>query len=120
MSADAGASREALPELQRQLRSALNEELGRVSGLGPVKRGLVVSATLTRLSSEHREQHTKASAAISIALSRADDRVLFAEVSGKASVEEASGNLSQLRRAALQGAVHGAVARLPEAVRRAP
>jgi len=120
VSADAGANSESVPELNRALRSALSEELSRVSGLGTVKRPLIVSATLTRISSEHLQEHTKATATISIALSRADDRVLFAELSGRASVEEASGNPSQLRRAALQGAVHGAVSRLPEAVRRAP
>lgn len=116
---DAAAAGDAVPELGRALRAALNAELGRVS-LGAVKRPLVVSATLTQLSSERRDQRTKASAAISIALSRADDRVLFAELRGRASVEEASGSVASLRLAALEGAVHGACARLPEAVRRSP
>jgi hypothetical protein len=111
---DAGASSDAA-ELGRTLRSALSEELARV---GPLKRPLIVNATLTQLSSERRQERTKASATISIALSRADDRVLFAELRGRASVEEASANLASLHRAALQGAVHGALARLPEAVER--
>ncbi len=114
---ESGASNDAVPELGRALRAALSAELGRAS-LGAVKRPLIVSATLTKLSSERREERTKASATISIALSRADDRVLFAELRGRASVEEASGNLASLRRAALEGAVHGALARLPEAVKR--
>jgi hypothetical protein len=111
---DAGASSDAVPELGRALRAALGAELERATW-GTLKRPVVVSATLTQLSSER----TKASATISIALSRADDRVLLAELRGRASVEEASGNLASLRRAALQGAVHGAVSRLPEAVQRA-
>lgn len=110
---DAGASREAVPELGRALRTALSDELKRAR-LDSVKRPVVVSATLTQLSSER----TKVSATISIALSRADDRVLFAELRGRASAEEASGNLASLRRAALEGAVRGAVSRLPEAVQR--
>lgn len=111
---DAGAISDAA-ELGRALRAALSEELARV---GSLKRPLIVNATLTQLSSERRQERTKASATISIALSRADDRVLFAELHGRASVEEASANLPSLQRAALQGAVHGALARLPEAVAR--
>lgn len=111
---DAGASSDA-PELGRTLRAALNEEISRI---GPLKRPLIVNATLTQLSSERRQERTKTSATISIALSRADDRVLFAELHGRATVEEASASLASLHRAALQGAVHGALARLPEAVER--
>jgi hypothetical protein len=114
---EAGASSDAVPELGRALRAALSAELRRTS-LGVVRRPLIVSATLTQLSSERREERVKASATISIALARADDRVLFAELRGRASVEEAAGNLAVLRRAAVEGAVHGALARLPEAVQR--
>jgi hypothetical protein len=119
VSADAGASGDAAPELGRTLRAALYDELSHIASLGPLKRPLVVSATLTRLSSERKDERAKASATISLALRRADDQVLFAELRGRASVEEASGNLASLRRAALQGAVRGAMARLPEAVERA-
>jgi len=118
VSVDASAAGDAVPELGRALRLALSDELSRVAGLGPMKRPLIVSATLTRLSSERRDENAKASATISLTLRRADDQVLFAELRGRASVEEASGNLASLRRAALQGAVHGALARLPEAVQR--
>lgn len=115
---DATTAGDPMPDLGRTLRLALSEELSRVAGLGPMKRPLIVSATLTRLSSERRDERAKASATISLALRRADDQVLFAELRGRASVEEASGNLASLRRAALQGAVRGALARLPEAVQR--
>jgi hypothetical protein len=111
---------EASPDLGRAVRAALNDELTRVSGLGALKRPWIVNATLTKLSTEKRDERTKASATISLALRRADDQVLFAELRGRASVEEATGNLATLRRAALQGAVRGAVARLPEALHRAP
>lgn len=107
---------DTVPELGRALRLALTDELSHVAELGPMKRPLIVSATLTRLSSERRDERAKASATISLALRRADDQVLFAELRGRASVEQSSGNLASLRRAALQGAVRGALARLPEAV----
>ena len=118
VSVEAGAAGEPTPELGRALRAALKDELSRVAGLTPVKSPVIVSATLTRLSSERREERTKTTANISLALMRADDQVLFAELRGRASVEEASGNLASLRRAALQGAVRGALSRLPEAVQR--
>ena len=107
------------PELTRILRDALLEELTRLSSqAGFAGRPLVVSATLTRLSIEQGAQQTKATAAISLALRGADDQVLFAELLGKASAEETRGSLASIRRAALRGAVRGAAARLPEAMRR--
>ncbi len=115
VASDAG---EATAELGGALRLALNDELSQVPRLGPKQRPLVVSATLTRLSSERRDGRVKTSATISLALRRADDQVLFAGLRGRASVEDSVGNLASLRRAALRGAVRGAVARLPEAVRR--
>ena len=118
VSSDASAPGDAATELGKALRLVLNDELGRVPGLGPMKRPLIVSATLTRLSSERRDERTKASASISLALRRADDQVLFAELRGRASVEESSRNLASLRRAAVQGAVRGALTRLPEVVER--
>lgn len=118
VSVDASAAGDAVPELGKALRSALNDELSRLADLGPTKRPLIVSATLTRLSSERRDQRAQASATISLALRRADDQVLFAELRGRASVEEAAGNLALLRRAALQGAVRGALTRLPEVMQR--
>lgn len=117
---DASTPNEALPDLGRALRAALTDELSHVAGLSQVKRALIVSATLTRLSSERRDERTKATATISLALRRADDQVLFAELRGRASVEESTTNTASLRRAALQGAVRGAVARLPEVVQRTP
>ncbi len=116
---DSGVPREAAADLSRALRTELHQQLASVTGLGPLKRPLIVNATLTQVSSERGHQRSKASVSISIALSRADDRVLFAELRGRASVEEASGNVAAVRRAAVQGAVHGALARLPEAVQRA-
>jgi hypothetical protein len=115
---DASASTEGAPELGRALRAALSDELSHVAGLGQVRRPLIVSATLTRLSSEQRDERTKATATISLALRRADDQVLFAELRGRASVEESTSNAASLRRAVLQGAVRGALARLPEVVQR--
>jgi hypothetical protein len=106
-------------ELKRELRGALIDELTSLAASDSAPAyPLVVSATLTKLSSEKGAQQAKASAAISLALRRADDQNLFAEVLGRASAEEARGSVASVRRAALRGAVRGAVARLPEAMRR--
>jgi hypothetical protein len=106
-------------ELKRELRGALTDELTSLSASDSrPEYSLVVSATLTRLSSEKGAGQAKASAAISLALRRADDQILFAEVLGRASAEEVRGSLASVRRAALRAAVRGAVARLPEAMRR--
>lgn len=115
---DGEATSETL-ELARELRGALSDELSSLATRENINRSLVVSATLTKLSSEKRSHQATASAVISLALRRADNQILFAEVLGRASAEEARGSLASVRRAALRGAVHGAVARLPEAVRAA-
>lgn len=109
---------DANAELGPALRSLLRDELTRVAGLPLLKRPVVLSASLTQLSSERHEERAAVSAVISLALRRADDQVLFAELRGRASVEDAAGDLASLRRAALRGAVRGALTRLPEAVRR--
>jgi hypothetical protein len=114
-----GVGAEATPELRRALRAALTEELSELHRRGMVPtHPLVVSATLTTLSSQRRERHASATAAISLALRRADDQILFAELRGRASAEEAAGTLASVRSAALRAAVQGAVRRLPEAVQR--
>lgn len=110
---------EAAPELRRSLRAALTEELSELHRRGMVPSyPLVISATLTELSSERRERRASATAVISLALRRAEDHVLFAELRGRASAEEAAGTLASVRSAALRAAVQGAARRLPEAVRR--
>lgn len=107
-------------ELTRALRAALAEELATLVATGDTgKRPLVVSATLTKLSTERRAERARASASISLVLRRADDQVLFAELRGRASAEETSESVASVQQAALRGAVRGAVARLPEAVQRA-
>jgi hypothetical protein len=114
-----GVSGETGPELKRALRRVLSDELAELGKNGVVPRHpLVVSAMLTKLSSERRAERTKATAAISLALLRAEDRVLLAELRGRASAEEAAINPASVRSAALRGAVRGAIGRLPEAVER--
>jgi hypothetical protein len=110
---------DATPELRGALRRALTDELEELAKTGiSLRHPLVVSATLTKLSSERHAERAKATAVISLALRRADDQVLFAELRGRASAEESAGNLASVRSAALRGAVRGAVGRLPEAVER--
>jgi len=110
---------DATPELRGALRRALIDELDELAKTGiSLRHPLVVSATLTKLLSERHAERTKATAVISLALRRADDQVLFAELRGRASAEESAGNLASVRSAALRGAVRGAIGRLPEAVER--
>jgi hypothetical protein len=116
ISVDAGIDGDVALELGRALRVMLDDELKRVAATGRPRRPLIVSATITRFSSERRAEASKASATVSLALLRADDRVLFAELNGRASVEETSGNLATLRSAALRRAAQRAMARLPEAM----
>lgn len=115
---DVKAEAGGLPALGRSLRSALDTELSRVSNQAQSERPLIVSARLTRLSCERRAERSRASATIALAVRRAEDHVLFAELSGRASVEEEASDWASLRRAALQAAVRGALARLPEALQR--
>lgn len=105
-------------QLQRTLRIALAEELTALAAGATGKRPLIVSVALTKLSTERNAERARATASISLVLRRADDQVLFAEVRGRASAEETSDNVASVQQAALRGAVHGAVARLPEAVQR--
>jgi hypothetical protein len=119
ISVGAGIEGAAAIELGRSLRAALDDELRQLTALGRHPRPLIVSATVTRLSSEKTGAASTASAAISLALLRADDRVLFAELRGRASVEETSVSLSTLRSMALRRATQRALERLPEAMQRA-
>ena len=114
------ADGEPTAELGRTLRRALTDELGQLKGVDFVRRPLVLSATLARLSSERHDENGKATAVISLSVRHLDDHALCAEVRGRATVEQTDESLGSLRRAALTGAVRGAVARLGEVVRRAP
>lgn len=106
-------------ELSRELRAALADELRALAKSGVTwQQPLVVSATLTRFSSERRAKRTPATAAISLALLRARDRELLGELRGRASAEESSDSVAAVQQAALRAAVRGAVAHLPEAARR--
>jgi hypothetical protein len=116
---DSGATSGRDAELAKTLRAALAEELAQLAEAGATgKRPLIVSAALTRLATERRAERARATASISLVLRRADDQVLFAELRGRASVEQTSDSVTAVQKAALCGAVRGAVARLPEAVQR--
>jgi hypothetical protein len=114
---DAGVGGAATLEVDRALRAALAEELSQVPSPERPARPLIVSARLTRVSSERLASGLKASAAISLALLRADDQLLLGELRGHASVEEASTSPNAVRSAALRHAVHSAMTRLPQALR---
>ncbi len=118
ISGDVGIDAATASELGRTLRAVLRDELEQIAGFGDPKRPLIVSATVTRVSSERLAEASKATASVSLALLHADDRVLFAELRGRASVEDASANLSRLRNVALRRAAQRAMARLPEALER--
>lgn len=104
------------PELAAPLKAALQAELAQLGSQRlPARTPLVVSASLVKLSSEQHRNLSRVSVTVSVALRRARDQVLFAELRGRAMVEEASGDIASTRRSALRAALRSAVARLPEA-----
>lgn len=84
-----------------------------------VRRGYVVSASVTHLSSNKGEGALTAHCTVSATLRDAGRGTVLAIVQGRAFAEEpAQGDRATAERSALRGAVRGAVAALPEAIRK--
>jgi hypothetical protein len=101
------------------LRNALSSELSQL-GIARIgaRRPLVVSVTLRKLTSSLHAGSASASAAISLALRSADEQLLLAELTGRASAHENSLDVQSVRQAALRAAVRSAVTRLPDVAAR--
>jgi hypothetical protein len=104
-------------EYTRSLRAALAEEFSptnvpRASG----RDRFVLSVTLVKLSAEHKDGNARATAVVSMTLTRARGNTLYALLSGRATAEESSPNVDSVRDSALRAAVRSALRRLPDAV----
>jgi hypothetical protein len=95
------------------LRSALEAEI-RDLDLRASRRDAILSASLVKLDSEHeRGIVSSATCVVSITL-RSNGGVLYAVLEGRA---RAQGSSDHVPESALRGAVHGALARVPEALK---
>lgn len=106
-------SGEFTPTLRRALEQELSAaELGRRDS----RERFVLSATLVRLTAEHKDGNARATAVVSMALRRVRENTLYAILSGRATAEEAAPGVDSARDSALRAAVRSALRRLPDAV----
>lgn len=108
-------------DLTRDLRDAVAREL---EGLDMTKarKGarFTLSASLTKLETNPRGDGVASRARVSLVLKEAKRGALFAVIEGAATAEGARAGDEQSERAALDGAVRGAMTGLPKAVAAAP
>lgn len=83
-----------------------------------VRRKVRVSASLVRLDSSESRGVLRTDALVSATLMDAKSGALLAIVEGRAQAEGRKGAAAGTERDALSGAVHGAIAAIPEAIRR--
>ncbi|MEP7051250.1 MAG: hypothetical protein ABJB12_12900 [Pseudomonadota bacterium] len=108
----------ANPELRTELRALLRAEI-RSADFAHVKtrERYVLAATLLRLDSTQSSDSVRATCVISVALLRDKGATLYALINGSATAEEAKAQVDIARSDALRGAVHSAMARVPQALR---
>jgi hypothetical protein len=122
--ADAGSKRLSLGEvavlqpaaasMTSALKSVLETEMSGLDLRG-TRKDAILSASLVKLDAEHeRGLVSSASCVISVTLRSRDGGVLFAVLEGRA---RAQGSSDHVPESALRGAVHGALARVPEALK---
>ena len=119
--ADAGGKQLSLGEvavmptalaMTSSLRSAVESEM-RDLDLHGTRKDAILSASLVRLDAEGRGVVSSATCVVSITL-RTRDGVLFAMLEGRARAQGASDHVPE---SALRGAVHGALMRVPDALK---
>jgi len=96
-----------------RLTAAVEDELGQLD-LSHARRQAVVSVSVVRLDSEPRNKGTAFTCVVSATLRNPKTGAVFAIVEGRARAEGESPR--SLESSALRGAVHGAVARIPDAL----
>ena len=122
--ADAGAKSLSLGEIAvlpptavgmtTALRSALEAEIKDLD-LHGAHRDAILSASLVKLESERERGFvSNATCVISVTLRSRDGGVLFAVLEGRA---RAQGSSDHVPESAMRGAVHGALSRVPEALK---
>lgn len=108
-----------LANVTELLRRSVQAELGAIDwSKQRLRRRYKVSASLVRLEAAQVEGGLRVSCTVSAAV-RDDGGVLLAVVEGRARAEGSSAARTHAEEGALSGAVRGAVAALPEAIRRA-
>ncbi len=90
------------------------DEIGRLD-LTHAHKQAVLSLSVVRLDTEPRPGGASATCVVSVALRNPKSGAVFAVVEGRARAEGAQ--IVSLESSALRGAVHGAVARIPDALR---
>jgi hypothetical protein len=115
---EVGASPGARVELTRELRQALEQEIGLIDfGRHRPRSRYVLSATLVKLDSVTETQSVRATCVISVALRRERDSALQAVIHGRATAEQAKSESESARASALRAAVQSALRRVPETVK---
>jgi len=96
-----------------ELRADLDDEI-RALDLRGARKDAILSVSLVRLDTERAKGSDAATCVVSATLRSRKGGVLFAVLEGRARAQGASGHVSE---SALRGAVHGALSRVPEALR---
>lgn len=101
----------------RELRALLVREIGRLT-TGSVRRegDYVLAASLVRVDARASAEAARATCVVSATLRHARSGVLVAMMHGQGAAEDEPGALDEAVSHALEAAVHGAVARVPEAL----
>lgn len=99
--------------LTPELRADLDAEI-RALDLRGAHKDAILSVSLVKLETEHGRGSASAECVVSATLRSRSGGVLFAMLEGRARAQGASGHVPE---SALRGAVHGALSRVPEALR---
>lgn len=106
-------------DVDRLFRAAVERELDRIDLRGVKARdAFVLSATLVRIESRERDREAESTAVVSATLRRAKGGELHAIIQGRARVVDDRQARRTAELSAVRGAVHSAVRRVPEALRR--
>lgn len=103
----------AATHMTPELRADLDAEL-RALDLRGARKDAILSVSLVRLDTARGHGSDEATCVVSATLRSRSGGVLFAVLEGRARAEGVSGRVSE---SALRGAVHGALSRVPEALR---
>ncbi len=95
------------------LKIALDAEM-RELDLRAARKDAVLSVSLVKLETEQQHTGTSATCVISATLRSRDGGAIFAILEGRA---RAQGQSARIHESALRGAVHGALSRVPEALK---
>ena len=104
-------------DVQDALRRLATSELGRVDLRGARRGHWVLSVTLLRMETRLEERRARTTCVVSAMLRSERGGELHAILGGRAELEDAPRSVRALELGALRVAVHGAVGRVPDALR---